>query len=343
METVPKVSILIPVYNRADIIRETLDSAVNQTYGNIEVVVVDNKSPDGTYEVIAEYAEQHPRVRVYQNEQNLGPARNWQRCLDRATGEYVKILWSDDLIASTFVEKCLPFLVDHDEVGFAFTGTELFSDDTGKRRKQYFIGETGLYESRRFMEECLLDGPFPDSPGNALFRKKDFERNLLIDIPNRIGSDFKMHTMGTDSLIFLLTARDYPKFAFVNETLSFYRASGDSITNCANKYNRTILYNMAKAYFVENYLDDARLRSAFRLKLSLVYLLCGSRNTLGVTSLQDFYSGETKVRVKDLVALVPVVRRLFAKFSGRYGLETFGERLISRLRSPWVSVRSQVQ
>lgn len=331
MATVPKVSILIPVYNRADIVRETLDSAVNQTYKNIEVVVVDNKSTDGTYDVITWYAAQHPCVRVYQNERNLGPALNWQRCLDRATGPYIKILWSDDLIAPTFVEKCLPFLVDHDDVGFAFTGTELFSDETGKRRRQYFIGETGLHESRRFIEECLLDGPFPDSPGNALFRKKDFERNLLIDIPNRIGSDFKMHTMGTDSLIFLLTARDYPKFAFVNEPLSFYRASGDSITNCANKYNRHILYSMAKAFFVENYLDDDRLTRAFTLKLFLICLLCGGRNTLGVTSVRDFFSADTSVRAGDLVTVVPVVRRLLAKFSGRYGLETRGEQLLRRL------------
>jgi glycosyltransferase involved in cell wall biosynthesis len=342
MKKEPKVSILIPVYNRADIVQETLDSAVNQTYRNIEVIVVDNRSTDDTYEVITEYAAKHPCVRAYQNERNLGPALNWQRCLDRATGQYVKILWSDDLIGPTFVEKCLPFLVDNDDVGFAFTGTELFSDETGKRRRQYFIGETGLHDSRRFIEECLLDGPFPDSPGNALFRKKDFESNLLIDIPNRIGSDFKMHTMGTDSLIFLLTARAYPKFAFVSETLSFYRASGDSITNCANKYNRHILYSIAKAFFVENYLDDDRLKRAFTLKLSLICLLCGSRNTLGVKSLRDFYSGETSVRARDLAAVVPVLRRLVAKFSGRYGLETFGERLISRLRSKCMPAYSQV-
>lgn len=342
MENEPKVSILIPVYNRADIVQETLDSAVNQTYKNTEVVVFDNRSTDNTYEVITEYAAKHPCVRAYQNERNLGPALNWQRCLDRATGQYVKILWSDDLIGPTFVEKCLPFLVDNDDVGFVFTGTELFSDETGKRRKQYFIGETGLYDSRRFIQECLLDGPFPDSPGNALFRKKDFESNLLIDIPNRIGSDFKMHTMGTDSLIFLLTARAYPNFAFVNESLSFYRASGDSITNCANKYNRHILYSVAKAFFVENYLDDHRLKRAFRLKLSLICLLCGSRNTLGVKSLRDFYCGETSIRARDFTAAVPVLRRLVAKFSGRYGLETFGERLISRLRSKCMPVHSQV-
>ncbi len=341
MEDTPKVSILVPVYNRADIIRATLDSAVNQTYRNIEVIVVDNKSTDATFEVITEYAAEHPCVRVYQNEANLGPARNWRRCLDNATGAYVKILWSDDLIAPTFVEKCLPFLVDHDDVGFAFTGTELFNDETGQRRKQYFVGETGLHDSRRFIKECLLDGPFPDSPGNALFRKRDFEKNLLIDIPNKIGSDFKMHTMGTDSLIFLLTANDYPRFAFVSESLSFYRSWADSITNRANSYDRHILYSMAKAFFVENHLKDDRLRKAFNLKLFLMCLFCGSRNTLGVRSLQDFYRKEMSVRASDITAMGPVLRRLFAKFSGCYGLESRGSRFLRRIHSPFR--RAQLQ
>jgi len=305
------------------------------------VIVVDNKSTDDTYEVIKAYAAEHPCVRVYQNEANLGPARNWQRCLERATAPYVKILWSDDLIAPTFVEKCLPFLVDHDDVGFVFTGTELFNDRTGQRRGQYFIGETGLHDSRRFIKECLLDGPFPDSPGNALFRKRDFKKNLLIDIPNKIGSDFKMHTMGTDSLIFLLTAHDYPRFAFVNEPLSFYRSWADSITNRANKYDRHILYSLAKAFFVENYLEDDWLRRAFTLKLSLICLLCRHRNTLGVTSLQDFYSGPTSVRAGDVMFAWPVLRRLFAKFSGRYGLEPLGRRFLRHIHNPFH--RAQLQ
>ena len=67
----PKVSILIPVYNRAKIISETLNSAVNQTYKNIEVIVVDNKSTDNTFEIVKEFAKSHSNVKVYQNEENI--------------------------------------------------------------------------------------------------------------------------------------------------------------------------------------------------------------------------------------------------------------------------------
>ena len=121
-----KVSILIPTYNREKIILETLNSAVNQTYKNIEVIVVDNKSTDNSYKIIKDFAKSHPNVKVYQNDTNIGPVRNWRRCMDYATGEYAKILWSDDLIAPDFIEKTLPWLADNDDIAFVCTGIQYF-------------------------------------------------------------------------------------------------------------------------------------------------------------------------------------------------------------------------
>lgn len=329
----PKVSILIPSYNRADVIRETLECAVSQTYQNIEVIVGDNQSTDGTYQIIQNYASKYPFVIAFRNQENLGPARNWRKCLDRASGEYVKILWSDDLITRDFLQTCLPYLTEHKDVGFVFTAAELFCAETGKKRTQYVIGETGFYDTTVFIRECLLDGPVPTSPANAIFRRTDLEKNLLIDVPNKIGSDFSMHTLGTDALIYLLTAKDYPRFAFVNQVLSFFRSHRRSITISSNRYDRLILYNAAKVFFAENYLDDKELKRALALKLFLVCLSGRDKNTLGVRSLRDFYAGEVRVRMRDFLRAVPILRRLAAKAWGKYGLETCGDRLISRLQS----------
>ncbi len=309
----PKVSILIPVYNRAQIILETLNSAVNQTYKNIEVIVVDNKSTDNTYEILKEFAESHPNVRVYQNEENIGPVRNWRRCLDYATGEYAKILWSDDLIAPTFIEKALPYLIRYEDVGFVFTGTEIFYDDTGQRTKAYFIGDTGIYDTKRFIEGSLLGGPFPVSPGNALFRKKDVEENLLIDIPNKIGSDFKMHAIGNDVLIYLLTAKDYPRFAFINETLSFFRAHRDSISISSNKFELGMLYNVAKVYFVENYVRDKKMMKQFNARLLLQLLRHRRNSTISIKSIRDFYFEENSNAVDYPFLMCIVFRKLIKK------------------------------
>ena len=310
----PKVSILIPVYNRAKIILETLNSAVNQSYKNIEVIIVDNKSTDNTYEVIKRFSKAYPNVKIYQNDENIGPVKNWRKCLSYATGEYVKILWSDDLIALTFIEKTLPYLVNHEDVGFVFTGAEIFYEDTGRGTKAYFIGNTGIYDTKKFIEGSLLGGPFPVSPGNALLRKKDVEKNLLINIPNKIGSDFKMHAIGNDLLIYLLTAKDYPKFAFINETLSFFRAHRNSITISSNKVEVATLYNIAKAYFVEKYITDDKLRKRFNARL-LIPLLVGEK-IMGIGKIQDFYANKVKVDIDYLFIGKLILKKLSSIFLG---------------------------
>lgn len=316
MINLPKVTILIPVYNREKLIMETLNAAVSQTYKNIEIIVVDNKSTDGTYKLITEFSKLHSTVKVYQNEENVGPVRNWRRCLDYATGEYVKILWSDDLIAPTFLEKTLPLLAEHKEVGFVFTGTEIFTDNPGQGAKAYYIGNTGLYDTKGFIEGALLGGPFPVSPGNALFRRKDLEKNLIMDVPNKIGSDFKMHAIGNDLLIYLLTAKDYPKFAFISEALSFFRAHGDSITVSSDRYKLTGLYNIAKGYFVETWVTDNKLRKKFNARL-LIDLLKIRGNNMSINRVQDFYPGENKVNI-DYIFLGKLMFRKFLSLPSLY-------------------------
>jgi glycosyltransferase involved in cell wall biosynthesis len=310
------VSILIPTYNREKIILETLNCAVNQTYKNTEIIVVDNKSTDNSFEIIKEFAKSHPNVREYQNEENIGPVRNWRKCLNYATGEYAKILWSDDLIASDFIEKTLPYLIDQKDVGFVFTGTEIFNDNTGQRNKAYFIGETGLYDTGKYIESSLLGKPLPVpvSPGNALFRKKDLEKNLMLDVPNKIGSDFAMHAIGSDVLIYLLTAKDYPRFAFVSENLASFRAHNDSITISSNSMKLIVLYHFAKAYFVENYIDDLKLRRKFNARLFGICLKNLFSGKYGrVTSVKDFYikGNNTSINGKYLLALL--IRRIAGK------------------------------
>ena len=288
-----KVSIIIPVYNREKLIRETLKSAVEQTYENFEVVAVDNNSSDATYDILKEFAEKYPTVKVYQNSENIGPVLNWRKCLDYSTGEYIKILWSDDLMNANFLSKTVPYLEGNKNIGFVFTATEIFNNDTGYREEAYLIGNTGIYNTADFIEKSLGNSVFLVSPGNALFRTKDMLNNLLIDVPNKIGSDFKMHAIGNDLLIYLLTAKDYPKFAFVNEKLSFFRAHSDSITVSAKSSELELLYNLARIYFVDNFVETIELRKKFN---TLMYIYFFSRiskykfdKSMNIKTAKNFY------------------------------------------------------
>ena len=313
--SMPLVSILIPVYNREKFIQETMDSALNQTYENIEIIAVDNKSTDKTYEILKKYAEEYKNIRIYQNEKNLGPVRNWRKCLEYAKGEYVKFLFLEDLIDETFIEKTLPYLVNYEDVGFVFTRTEFFFSYKSERKVVYSIGETGLYDANIFVKNSLLGNILlPVSPSCALFRRRDVEKNLLIDIPNKLGIDFKIHGAGNDALIFLLTARDYPRFAFINETLSVFRCFGDNITSLISEKWEAIYRCTAHAYFVEKYLNDISLKKKFNSKLFAIYLKNIYTRKLNPTLLKILIED---IKVKDIdhlylirLLMASVIRRL---------------------------------
>ena len=251
-----KVSILIPTYNREQYIKQVVASAINQTYKNIEIVIVDNKSSDNSWAILEDLAKKDPRIKIFQNQKNIGPVKNWQRCIDEATGKFGKILWSDDLIAPDFLEKTIPFLEENDDVGFVYTGTEIFFENSGKKKNVYFIGDTGIYTGEKYIDGVLFDGDYPVSPGCALFRLSDLRQNLIVDIPNKISTDFSMHAIGNDLLIFLLTAHQYGKFAFVNKKLSFFRAHEGSISFQSQNDKLFLYYDVAKAYFIENFRED---------------------------------------------------------------------------------------
>jgi glycosyltransferase involved in cell wall biosynthesis len=104
MTTNPKVSVLIPTYNYAHFLDETIQSVLNQTYNDYELIIVDNKSTEDTLEVVDKYLGDR-RIHFYQNATNLGLSGNWNKCLGYATGEYIKFLCADDKFHPEMLRK----------------------------------------------------------------------------------------------------------------------------------------------------------------------------------------------------------------------------------------------
>ena len=303
-----KVSILIPVYNREHLIEETVKSALAQTYQNIEIVIVDNKSTDKTWNMLTRLAKEDKRIKIFQNETNIGPVRNWKRCIDEANGEYGKILWSDDLIDPMFVEKTVPYLKNSD-IGFVFTGTEIFVDRTNKKSIHYFIGENGVYKREQYINGVLFEGNYPVSPACALFRLKDLKKNLLVDIPNKVDSDFSMHAIGNDLLIFLLTAHQYKNFAFINEKLSFFRAHDGSISIQSNNGKLPLHYNLASAHFVENFRPDL-IKKQNVIIWNLLRVYNKTSKKFNINTISDFYIKNTNFKLDFLLLFKKIIKKL---------------------------------
>lgn len=105
----PLVTIIVPVYNVRAYVGECIESLLNQTYTNLEIILVDDGSTDGSEAVCDEYAKKDSRIRVIHQE-NQGPAAARNAGLDHASGEYVTFVDSDDVVASVFVEKLYKLL-----------------------------------------------------------------------------------------------------------------------------------------------------------------------------------------------------------------------------------------
>jgi glycosyltransferase involved in cell wall biosynthesis len=125
------VTIAIPTYNRADgLLCEAIDSALAQTYPEVEVIVSDNCSTDSTPELMEQYADS--RLRYIRHDENLGSVGNFNYCLSAATGEFFLLLHDDDSVDPDCVSACVEALERseyQDTAGYVRTGTRLIDKE----------------------------------------------------------------------------------------------------------------------------------------------------------------------------------------------------------------------
>lgn len=148
----PLVSILIPLYNAEDFIIETLECCVNQTYKNIEVIVVDDESKDNSYAIAMEYSKSHPQVKIYK-QVNSGACRARNFAFEKSVGDYVIYLDADDLISTQFVEQHISVLRKTDGNCMSFCSWGKFANSTDKCN--FF--DIGIYRDYPHGFDLLLD------------------------------------------------------------------------------------------------------------------------------------------------------------------------------------------
>lgn len=127
------VSVIIPVYNASRYIGKAIESALNQTYKNIEIVLVDDCSKDNSRQIIEKYMKEHRNIIYHAQEKNLGAAVARNTALELANGKYVAFLDSDDIWYDKKIEKQLE-LMKKEDVAICFSAIEMI-DENGKRIK----------------------------------------------------------------------------------------------------------------------------------------------------------------------------------------------------------------
>lgn len=250
------VSILIPVYNREDLVRRAIDSTLRQTYPNIEVIVVDNASTDGTWQTINAYAEKDQRVQCYRNDRNIGPIGNWRECLRRSRGEYIKILFSDDWLKADAIEEFVTPLSADASIGFAYSPA-IFHDGVteGSVAYQSQVAETGSVPSIDFLSGTVIGENLPVSPSCALFRREDVETALAHEWDDELGLSCREKGFGNDLFTFLFAGANHPKYYYISQPKVYFGVGTSNLTAVGfdNHMGKVRLcYRSAFAYFLRN-------------------------------------------------------------------------------------------
>ncbi|WP_018630768.1 glycosyltransferase family 2 protein [Niabella aurantiaca] len=174
------ISIIVPTYNRADLIGETLESVLAQSYGNWEVIVVDNHSTDNTEAVISKYICDK-RIRYIKHSRNYERARSRNTGLQNATGDFVTFLDSDDFIYPECLHDAYQFHLENPGIKFFHTLYELV-DNNKKHIYSY------KFPSLQNPYKALASGNFISCIGG--FLHKDIYKNIAFtEDPRMIGSE----------------------------------------------------------------------------------------------------------------------------------------------------------
>lgn len=224
-----KISVVMAAFNAEKYLREAMDSILAQTYGDLELIVLDDKSTDGSLQILKEYAAADPRVVVLENEQNMGLTKSLNKGLAVAKGEYIARMDADDISVPDRFAKQVAFLDSHPDYSFV-SCIGRYIDEEGREEQLRLFPETH--------EEICAMMPKVDAvmhPG-VMFRREDIARigNYCEDF--RVVQDYDLWFRGM--------AAGY-KFYNIQEPLVLFRRN-DSYNTRKSKAYRLVDYRVRK-------------------------------------------------------------------------------------------------
>ncbi len=221
-----KTSICLPVFNGERFLAQAIESALNQTYGSFELLISDDCSLDSSPEIIARYARQDSRIKSWRNTSNLGLFANYNKCLQSASGSFLKPFAQDDILDSRIVEKSVAVLTSEPEVTLVSVARNWIDED----------GKDVCNQKKKFVAADAVLRPNFCIPGPDVI-----SRSLIPKVVNFIGEPstvtFRRNNLGDgfDESLFHLGDLEYwlrilleGNFYYLNETLCQFRHHKDS-------------------------------------------------------------------------------------------------------------------
>lgn len=294
----PLVTVIIPSYNHSAYIAQAIDSVLEQTYQNIEVIVVDDASADDTRQVLESYRD-NPKVRYVINDVNKGQSAVFNQGLAMAGGKYICLLPSDDwYLENKIASQVAKFMESDPDVGVVYSKGYRYYIDLGKMVEV----ELPVHEGW-ILEKLIRNGNFI-YPVTPMFRAECFKYAI---------PDERFKAEG-EAIYLKLSAKF--KFAFVDEFLAVMRDhSGNTGKNRYLMYSENLKYiesvfncdYMPEQAMQLKYIPLSRLHRTSGLEFVLLYsdFLLGRKALLSAIKLNPRYMLDRRVIVALLVTFLP--------------------------------------
>jgi glycosyltransferase involved in cell wall biosynthesis len=240
-----KVSVIVLTYNRAHMVTETIDSVLNQTFKDFELIVVDNESTDNTEEVIKSFTDERIRYFKHQNNGLIGVNRNYG--VNKARGEYITFCDDDDLWMPEKLERQVKLLDLNKELGLVYSDSYIM-DENGN------LGRDTLLSSLRPLRGNVFDKLFQSNfiPMPTVMIRRE--------VLSKVGGFDPKYIIALDYDLWLRIAEHYP-IDFTEEPLAKYRIHGGSVSR-----NQELAIN-EDFQLIEYWLEKkANLERGFRRK-----------------------------------------------------------------------------
>lgn len=184
----PKISVCIPVKNGGAFLPLAVESVLQQSFEDFELIIVDNCSIDGTTKWIEEKAASAPRIRFYRNPIDIGMTANFNACLGHAKGEYIKFLCADDLLLPGCLQRMARALDSDVWATLVVGGRRLIDENGEKTALQRYARRDTTIPGEQVINRCIFGGNYVGEPSAVMFRRETAQRgfneslSLLMDL-----------------------------------------------------------------------------------------------------------------------------------------------------------------
>ena len=295
MHSRPLVTVICLCYNHASFVIEALESVLNQTHPNVELLIADDFSTDNSVEVIENWLAQHPEIPFLVNKENLGNTKTFNKCLKLAKGEYIIDLAADDLLKTDCIANQLKGFKEskYKKLGLIYGNAELINEN-GIHIKNYFETNSNL---ERIKEQPtgdiyigLLDGNNNLCSISSLVKREVFETLNGYD-----------ENLAYEDYDFWIRASRIYNFDYVDKILVQKRVLKDSMYTLLTKKNnkKTSQFNYSTYLILQKAFKLNRTKAEFIAMLKRIHFeMTVAYKTRDFLLLVRYFALEIKVRCK---------------------------------------------